>query len=192
MAIDTHIWTQIALGDQDAYATMYRYYFGRFYNYGKKFIEDIVLIEDAAHETLLLVWEKRTSLNEIKFANTYFYSIFRNKLISLIKQQKHNHLEGVDIEEPGFNAEQIILEREIDDATKTRLQKAIGSLTPRQREIIFLRYYEGLSYEEVAGITEVTTKATYKTVARALAVLKENMIYPTPILLSLFSGFANK
>ncbi|MEO6868638.1 MAG: hypothetical protein ABI168_03280, partial [Ginsengibacter sp.] len=76
MPIDIIIWNRIAQNDQEAYAIMYRHYYARFYNYGKKFIADEMLIEDAAYETLLMVWEKRDSIPGLKFPDTYFYTTF--------------------------------------------------------------------------------------------------------------------
>ena len=167
---------------------MYRYYYARFYNYGKKFIADELLIEDAAYETLLLVWEKRASIPDLKFPDTYFYTTFRNKLITLIRQQKISTIPKASLEEPGFNAEQMIIEKEWSSNMKAQMQEAIKQLTSRQREVIFLRYFEGLSYEEVASVINITTKATYKIVARALAALKEIVTYPTLMYLVYFSG----
>ena len=56
------------------------------------------------------------------------------------------------------------------------LEAALKLLTSRQLEAIFLRFYEGFTYEEVAEMLDITVKATYKIVARALAQLKENML----------------
>lgn len=167
---------------------MYRHYYARFYNYGKKFIADEMLIEDAAYETLLMVWEKRDSIPGLKFPDTYFYTTFRNKLITLIRQQKIASIPEASLEEPGFNAEQMIIEKELNVHMRTQMFLAIQQLTPRQREVIFLRYFEGLSYEEVAEVIDITTKATYKIVARALAALKEIMSFPTLLYAILFAG----
>jgi RNA polymerase sigma factor (sigma-70 family) len=65
------------------------------------------------------------------------------------------------------------------------LQQALNTLTPRQREAIFLRFYEELSYEEIAGVLDISTKATYKIVARALLQLKRSLSIPMVSLLLL-------
>ena len=185
MPIDPNIWKLIAQDDREAYAIMYKYYFSRFYNYGKKFVLDTILIEDAAQEALLIIWEKRASIPELKFAVTYFYTTFRNILITKIKQKSLNQLPIDSFEEPGLNAEQLILQKEAGEQIKLKLELAIKDLTPRQREAIFLRFYEGLTFEEVASVLNITTKATYKIVYRALSNLKEILIYPSLVLLAL-------
>ena len=191
MSLDSTIWSRIAESNQEAYTSIYRYMFRRFYNYGKKFISDENLIEDAAHEALMLVWEKRSSLKEIKYPETYFYTVFRNFLLTAIKHNKVSELPEQSPEEPGFNADQMIFLKEFNSEVKIKLSQAIHKLTPRQQEAIFLRFYEGLPFDEVAAILSITTKATYKIVARALSVIKENMHYPTLIFMASIFEFTN-
>jgi RNA polymerase sigma factor (sigma-70 family) len=63
----------------------------------------------------------------------------------------------------------------LEASLRQRLELALRGLTGRQREAIYLRFYEGLSYQEVADLLGISVKATYKMMARALLHLKENM-----------------
>lgn len=182
MALESTIWDRIAEGDHEAYSEAFRYYFPRFYNYGTKFTDDLVLIEDAAQETLILVWDRRNTLSSIKYVNTYFFNAFRNTLITKLRSKQPKNAVP-ELNEPVFSIEEILIEKEIDSELKQRLQKAIEGLTSRQREAIFLRYYEAMPYDEVAAVLEITTKATYKIIARALEQLRELM--PVVVLMLL-------
>jgi DNA-directed RNA polymerase specialized sigma24 family protein len=53
------------------------------------------------------------------------------------------------------------------------LTSAMRRLTPRQKEAVFFRFYENMSYEEIAGILNISVKATYKLVARAIIMLRD-------------------
>ena len=88
-------------------------------------------------------------------------------------------------DDPQFSAEINIIERETELVVQQSLQNAINELTPRQREAIFLRFYEGLSYEEVAEVLNISVKATYKIMARSLASLKDRLLLPLASILSL-------
>lgn len=46
LQIDKELWLRIGEGDQQAYALVYRFYYKRFYNYGRKFTDNESLIED--------------------------------------------------------------------------------------------------------------------------------------------------
>jgi len=56
-----------------------------------------------------------------------------------------------------------------------KLIDALNQLTPRQKEVIYLRYFEELDYEEIATIMDITIKATYKLRARGLDILRQIM-----------------
>ena len=185
MLIEKQHWGRIADGDQQAYAAVYRFYYRRFYNYGRRFTDDEALVEDVVQETLLTLWDKRHTLSSIEYAGTYFYTSFRYTLFGKLKQKCRIVDDTLAGEEPEFSADQIIIAKETEAGLKEQLQKALATLTARQREAIFLRFYEGLSYEEVASVLNITTKATYKIMARALAQLKENMVLSSGILLYL-------
>lgn len=182
MQLEQDIWLRVSQEDKDAYAEIYRILFKRLYNYGGKFSSDRSVIEDSVQEALLLIWEKRQTLMTIHHKTAYFYSAFRNILFTKLKHQKLILSDDEIVDEPVFSADQILIDHEINAELKAQLQKALASLTTRQREAIFLRFYEGLSYENVAEILGITVKATYKIMARALAGLKDQLNFAGTIL----------
>ncbi len=175
-SIGPDLWLKISKGDKEVYAIAYRDLFSRFYNHGRKFTRDTLLIEDSAQEALILLWERREKLSEIKSIETYYYSVYRNNLFAAIRKQQSLTGEDELPETPEFSIESVIIDAEGKTLRSAELEAALKLLTSRQLEAIFLRFYEGFSYEEVAGMLDITVKATYKIVARALAQLKENML----------------
>ncbi len=173
-------------GDETAYERLYIFYYKKLLNYGRKFTHDLALLEDAVQEALILTWERRRQLEKVRLPQTYLFSIFRNTLFkSLHRIGKHRLSPPSAHAEPEFGIEHILVSLELEQETKQRLQKAIQNLTNRQREAIFLRFYEGLSYEEVAAVLGISTKATYKIMSRALVQLKETLSLPLFTLLLL-------
>ncbi len=159
-------------GDIDAYSELYKEYFRKFHNYGRKFTSNNFLIEDSIQEVFLDLWSRREKLAHIESPNFYLYSSFRYILFKKIKQHNKIVFDDTDRGEIEFSVENIIINKELSDELKIKLQEAIKSLTGRQLEAIFLRFYENLSYKEVASILNISVKATYKIMARSVAVLK--------------------
>ena len=56
---------------------------------------------------------------------------------------------------------------------RDRLSRALSSLSPRQRQIVVLRYFEGLSEQEVAAELGVAVGTVKSTASRALTELRE-------------------
>lgn len=178
-------WKNIAEGQRDAYSKVYLLLYTRFYNYGLKFTPDETVVEDAIQEVLLSIWVDRRQLAAIANPEAYFFSSFRNNLFRKLKALSKQLPAEMIEPELEFARDAILIDQEIHHELRARLQKALDSLTARQREAIFLRFYEGLSYEDVAEALGITTKATYKIVARALLELKGNMSLPLTVLLAL-------
>ena len=55
---------------------------------------------------------------------------------------------------------------------RTRLQRALESLPPKQREVIVLRELEGCSYKEIAAITEIPIGTVMSALSRARTQLQ--------------------
>jgi RNA polymerase sigma factor (sigma-70 family) len=187
--IDKQIWKNIIDGDQLAYKQLYTYYFRKFYNYGRKFTSNEFLIEDSIQEVFLEIWNKREKLFEIESENSYFFSAFRFMLLKKIRAAGNTRQLDRSEEEADFSVEQLIIEKELDEELKEKVRLALGALTSRQREAIFLRFYEGLSYEEVAKVLNITVKASYKIMARSLQTLREQLHHGVIPLLFLFGMF---
>ena len=157
------------------YECLYKTYFKKFFNYGRKFTDDVHKIEDSIQEVFLDIWNKRQKAVEIQSPNSYYFSSFRYSLFKKIKQSSKT-LSLIDEEyEPEFSIEQKIIDAEINNEQFVKLREGLKTLTSRQREAIFLRFYEGLSFEEVAVVLNISVKATYKIMARSLDNLRDQI-----------------
>ncbi|WP_346238315.1 RNA polymerase sigma factor [Niabella insulamsoli] len=183
-------WEHIIAGDKEEYAKTYLYLFDRFFNYGFKFTRDAGLVEDAIQEVLEKLWTDRKKLKRVANPAAYLFTSFRNELLRKIKSPPALHLDDTQPAPVVFGHDAVLIGHEQDDQLRQRLQQAVDQLSPRQKEAIFLRFYEGLSYEEVAGILGITHKATYKLMARALSELRSKMGLPLASILMLLQHHA--
>lgn len=167
-------WVNIGNGNKEDYSEAYIFYYKKLYNYGRKFTGDIALIEDVINEIFILIWTNRKSLYNIHSPHSYIFTSFRNNIFRKIKSSRLISPNDTEYEaEIQFSVDSVIIQKETDEALKKQLERALGQLTARQREAIFLRFYEGLSYIEIAGIMNISVKASYKLMARALSEMKD-------------------
>ncbi len=94
------------------------------------------------------------------------------------------------MEEFSFAAEwavdEQIIAQELSEEQARQLKQAFSNLTGRQREALFLRYYQGLSYEEISDIMDVRYQSLRNLISTALKRLREHMI---PLWLIIFMPF---
>jgi RNA polymerase sigma factor (sigma-70 family) len=60
-----------------------------------------------------------------------------------------------------------------------QLRKAISELSKRQREVIFLKFFNELSYKEVAVVMEMNIEAVYNLMSKAIDSLRVAMSQPS-------------
>ena len=174
------------INDDNAYAKLYVGYYKKFYNYGKKFTGNTLIIEDAIQEVFLDAWAKKGKMLQVRSVEAYFFSSFRYILFQKLKQNKKQPGNEGFPEEPSFSIESVLINREMHRALQVKLKIAFERLTTRQCEAVFLRFYQNLSYDQVAQVLGISVKATYKIIARSLTALRETMVMPAAFL---FYGF---
>lgn len=67
-----------------------------------------------------------------------------------------------------------MIDEQAGDEQKRKLASVIEKLPKRQKEVLYLRYYEGLSTEETAAIMSLSVNSTYVLLSKALNYLKSH------------------
>lgn len=176
---EIELWKQFRRGDKEAFALLYESYFKRLYNYGRKFTADTEVIKDCIQDLFTKLWKNKNTLGETTCVKNYLFCSFRRILIEKINQHKKD-ISGENIYdsytfEISFPYESLLIAYQADAERKEEFARAIRALSSRQREAIFLKFYEGISYEEVASIMSINTKSLYKLIAKAIHTLRENV-----------------
>lgn len=183
-------WEALRNGDHIALKQLYNRYQKSIFNYAQKFTDDKDLIADCVQELFIYLWEKREILTVPDNPRSYILRSIRNNLIRLLSKASINE----KIENPenypffvSLDSENQYVDQEKRNEVVRKLNTALDQLTNRQREAVFLRFYEGLSFEEIAQTLNITTKACYKLIYRAIDVLKN--VLPKGLISLLFLIF---
>lgn len=183
-------WEALTKGDHVALKQLYNRYQNSVFNYARKFTEDQDLIADCIQELFIYLWEKREILTIPDNPRSYILRSVRNNLIRLLSKASVNE----EIENPenypffvSLDSENQYVDQEKRKEVVRKLNTALDQLTNRQREAVFLRFYEDLSFEEIADTLNITTKACYKLIYRAIDVLKS--VLPKGLISLLFLIF---
>jgi RNA polymerase sigma factor (sigma-70 family) len=80
----------------------------------------------------------------------------------------------------GRNGESDLIVAELFSEKQERLQQGINRLPTRQKEVIRLKFYEGMSNETIAKVMEIERQTVANFLYRALATLKSTIQTPTP------------
>lgn len=170
------LWQRIQNGEIEAFNIFYKEHATFLYNYGTKLTNQKDIIQDCLQIIFTELWQNRKSINIKGNPRPYLYVSIRRAIHKeLQKQGKTEDLEfESDLE---FRDSNVELELDLESRTVLleRLNQAKQSLTKRQSEIIFLLYKEGLDYDEICQVMNLTKAAAYKLVNQAVKRLSQNI-----------------
>lgn len=150
------LWQELCSGDRNALGKLFTTTFESLYKYGYRIIPNSEKVRDAIQEVFFQLWKYRRNLSEPSSVRAYLFISLRRELLNRKKAairrveiSKKYHDEEFD---PMLSYSKWGEILNLDEKTSEDLKIVIEKLTPRQREIIYLKYYEGLSTEEISKI----------------------------------------
>lgn len=185
---DTTLWTAIQQGDEQAFAHLYDRYFERLYEYGMRLHPNDDVVKDVIQELFIKLWTNKDNLSTSVDARPYLLVALRGTLYNRLRPRRNAIMVAFNQQEHDFLAhfstEHAYIKKEQLQAQQQQLLQALNELNARQKEILYLRYFEELDYEQIAVIMDISVKGAYKLVARALKNMRELLGLSTAILLA--------
>jgi RNA polymerase sigma factor (sigma-70 family) len=189
---DQTLWQRFKNGNDLAFSIIYKKYIQRLYNYGMHSCYDRDLVMDCLQELFARLWDKRLHLADVEAVSAYLFKSFRRLLLTKLTEKRKQSLHTLNASDEGFqlltSVEDAIILEEASAAQVEHLRKAIESLTKRQREVIFLKFYNELSYQQVATVMEMETDSVYNLVSKAVDALRKTLKPAYMLILAVISG----
>jgi len=172
---DAELWDLITAGDRDSFAFIFKAYSKNLFNYGHKFTSETDLIEDVIQDTFVHLWESKERLVIQKSIKFYLISCFRRELVKRLKtNQKNEPLEDYHADMSWQESfQEILVENQITLESNQKITKAMETLSVRQKEAIFLRYIQELSYEEISLLMGIQVASLYNLIFKGIKTMKD-------------------
>jgi len=175
---DADIWQHFLQGSREAFTALYASFAPLLYNYGCKQCADPRLVEDCIQDVFEYLLQHRTQLSAVNNVKAYLLKAFRRALLRKISNVRKN-IPAVLTDTAGFaitiSPESALINRQSELRRKEQVMHALNALPPRMREALFLRFYEALSFEDIAAIMDIDQKSVYKMIYKALDKLRQKL-----------------
>jgi RNA polymerase sigma factor (sigma-70 family) len=171
---------QIKSGNYDAFTLLYNKYIRQLTQYGLKFNADLPIIQDCLHDVFVWLWTHRYKLDIHHSVKSYLFKAVRTSIFHILEKQNklrtfHPEEENEYNFELALSPESLMMQNENRKQIRAQIESLLCKLTAKQKEVIYLRYYEGLNFEDIAQNMNLSVKASYKLMGRAIATLRENV-----------------
>lgn len=172
-------------------ASTYNEYLDPLYSYALHLGFDEQTAMDAIHDIFYKLCTHHSSLNEIGNLKFYLFRSLRNRLIDLKRTNRESPgllspEEDLDDQLPfhlSVTVEDELIMKEDSEEIRQKVEHVLNRLTDRQREIIFLRYIQECSYEEISEIMQISIAAGRNLVSKSIAKLRVASLTLTLFLL---------
>jgi RNA polymerase sigma factor (sigma-70 family) len=169
---DITLWESFRKGDKEAFATLFREHYEILFRFGSKFTKDTELLEDCIQELFIELWQAK-SQTQVLSVKAYLLKSLKYKLLKVFRKKGkilplHENADG-NFE---WSHENFLIAEQESNEKKRRVLGALERLSSRQKEIIYLKYYQNLSYEEVSEIMNINYQVARNLLYQAIKSLK--------------------
>lgn len=177
------LWKSFRNGDNDSFELIYKNYADILFRYGIQFTSNESLVKDAIHDVYVKLYNDRLRLKTEVNIKFYLFTCLKNHLYNLLKRELF--FDKVDLEEGEYldpcAEEQVTVTLNQKELQQT-VRKVLSMLTDRQREIIYYRYMEELSIEEIAILMDMNYQSVQNSIQRSIKKIRESF----PVLVVFF------
>jgi RNA polymerase sigma factor (sigma-70 family) len=173
-------WQLLADGEQQGLYKCFDIFYDDLYKFGLSLYKNPEMVKEGINNLFIELWKIKHKLSGVTNIQQYVLTIYKRVLYKTYTDYTSlMPFEPLDQEliECSINAEQsyetILIASQQDEHLKKRLQNALSQLSPRQKEIIRMRYFEQTSFEQIAAETGLTERTIYNTLYNAIKILKE-------------------
>jgi len=149
VASDRELIADVAGGSEEAFRQFYDRFADRVYRYAYTILRARHLSEEVVQETMTAAWKGASRFAGRSKVSTWIFGIARNQAYTLIRKEiRTERVPDISLVEPdpapGIQRQE-------------RVARAMERLSDDHREVVFLTFYEGLSYGEIAVVLGIPT-----------------------------------
>ncbi|WP_209330176.1 RNA polymerase sigma factor [Lunatimonas salinarum] len=172
------LWEAYRKGSDAAFVEIYEKYFDSLYAYGVRVAGDHAMVKDGIQEVFYDLKELRSKVGPTDSIKFYLFACLKRKLYRASSRWESRRL-SIDTNtnfDFSLSPEQLLIDQQIGREQSEKLNRAIGQLSPRKKEIIYYFFYEGLTYEQTQEIMGLESlKATRNLLYKALNFLRDSL-----------------
>ena len=175
---DLELWQNIKAGDRQSFSIAYNQNIDQLIRYGSRFTQDATLVEDCLHDLFVYVWQNREKLSDTDSIRNYLMVSLRRSIIKKVKKvsKSQNEINDHDVAfGTELSIEEILSQTEMDAEKAEKIKRAFDKLSARQKEAIYLKYYNDKDYEDICEILEISYQSARNLVSSGIKKLRDIM-----------------
>lgn len=169
------VWRKLKSGDRMALAAIFNEHYDSLYYYGRKLVRNDDVVKDCIQNLFLKIWTTRHKLMAVTYVRPYLLKSLRRHIADHViaenrKTLLHEQFEGDFV--ISFSHEDFLIALQTSDEQREALARSLNNLAARQREAIFLKFYQGLDYTRIAEVMALNVQSVRNLIYQSLKTIK--------------------
>ena len=174
---DPMLWQHVREGDEAALEVLYMRHYQVLYRYGMKLAKEKEVAQDCVQEMFFQLWTRRDKLKEVQSVRFYLMKWLKREVVRRLND-KHtgNNIVSIDrdTDHLGLVVEDMFEKNEVKSHNANQVRKALDTLTPREREVIYMRFFLELTYDEICIAMNLSYQVVMNYIHRAIKSLRNS------------------
>jgi RNA polymerase sigma factor (sigma-70 family) len=168
-------WLKALEGDTHAFRQIHGELFEGLYDYALKLLQDSELADDAVQELFVKIWVKREVIGTLRKVKPYFFTALRRQILNQLRnlQLRELRIGGLPRPDIDFSPEEIVVRNEEYLSLQTKIAALLNELPKRQKEVIYLHYFEEMDYAQIAEVMGIHYQSVLNLTQKALQKLRQ-------------------
>ncbi len=170
------LWKRTLVGNVPAFERLMDSHFRLLFEYGLKFSSDEEFVKDKIQDLFLYIWEKRQNLKSDIPVKPYLMASLRRMMhrsqntTLVYNPSLENHPTLFDVK---FSVEKEYIRREMTRLMSQRLKTTLEKLPPRQKEVIYLKFFQELTRDQIATVMNISPQTVSNLLQIAMKQLRQ-------------------
>ena len=160
-------------GDDAAFASLMREHYNALYRYGQHFTQDEALLADCIQDVFADLWQNRHKLSSIEHPRQYLLTALKRRVIRLMDRTRKSAAAPSEPFTLEFSVEDLIVEKQLAEQNALRLRQVLEQLPARQKEVIYLIYYQQLDPSQVAELMNIHRQSVYNLLSETIRKIRD-------------------
>jgi len=157
---------------------MYKAYYQFLFSYGFKACANREMTKDWIHEIFLELWNRHEQLPVVEHVGFYLRTWLKRKILRDLPKEQAAAAKAMEAGQSfsaGHSYEDLLVQLQTSRGVKQQVEKAMEQLSSRQLEVVRMRFFDEMSYEQIANATRVSPRTVYNQAYESLTTLRRHL-----------------
>ncbi|HWV32895.1 MAG TPA: sigma-70 family RNA polymerase sigma factor [Dyadobacter sp.] len=176
------LWNDYQSGDMYALANIMQGYYSDLFHWGLRLHGEREFVKDCIQDMFVNLWKMQqsggtVSTGVVSNVRSYLLVALKTRILRELSKKHVTHQSMLSDEysfSVEFSSDLRLIDEEHEIYQVRKLEGVLNSLSGRQKELIYLRFYQSLSFEQIAEVMNLSRQSVYNLLQKSLGSLRKH------------------